>query len=270
MIIVQGNSFESLLKKLPTELTKIKAVGIFSLGMYLENEKGELIMLHDNKYGFIPFGIGIIDYGNSLINIKIDSNDDISISNKKLVIKNKLEVLLKPVSLRNKQSNMRLSNNQFLLQAISKLAKTEKGVMKNIINQSLKETQWSKRICKVLQFNDFESPEVLSELVGLGPGLTPSGDDFLIGYIYQKIVAKKDISKIKQLVEQLLNRTTAVSKAFITATMNGESFSLFDEVCYAKDEDSLNKAIEQLLEVGNNSGADILCGMCFVKMKVDQ
>ena len=60
MIIVQGNSFESLLKKLPTELTKIKAVGIFSLGMYLENEKGELIMLHDNKYGFIPLELELL------------------------------------------------------------------------------------------------------------------------------------------------------------------------------------------------------------------
>jgi hypothetical protein len=269
MLKVEGTISNSLINKLPAEMVKINPVGIFSMGMYLKYKDDILIMVHDSSYGLIPFGVGIENYKSSLKNITIDFNDDVFISKDRLFIKDKLEIFFKIIKVEKPDEETRVSKKVFLSEAKRKLAKTGKGVLKNLVDPTFKETEWSKRVSKALLTNDIESKETLLEIIGLGPGLTPSGDDFLIGYFYQSIADGKDISATGNLLKNLLVRTTKISKSFIEAVISKETFSLFDQVCYAKDEMSLKIAIEKLLEAGNNSGADILCGICFARMKYE-
>jgi hypothetical protein len=109
-------------------------------------------------------------------------------------------------------------------------------------------------------------------LIGLGPGLTPSGDDFLTGLLvtlnWASPAAGAELDWIspfgRQVVELSHGQTTAVSQHQLRFAAHGEA----DEVTLKAVVEMLwgecgeSASVEALLEVGHSSGADTLSGIC--------
>jgi hypothetical protein len=112
--------------------------------------------------------------------------------------------------------------------------------------------------------------EAAAQLVGLGTGLTPAGDDWLVGCILGSwILSDEDETDyLAQIVaEPLLARTTALSRAMIQASARGECSAdwhgLFGALL-ASDADVLRRVSERIISRGHTSGADALAGFATV------
>jgi hypothetical protein len=102
-------------------------------------------------------------------------------------------------------------------------------------------------------------------LAGLGPGLTPSGDDFLLGSIFAMwVVDKVGLRKIIELVvSKAAPNTTALSAAWLRAAKDGEAgivwHWLFSSIANENDADVIRFS-RQMAKTGHTSGADALAG----------
>jgi Protein of unknown function (DUF2877) len=91
----------------------------------------------------------------------------------------------------------------------------------------------------------------LERLAGRGPGLTPLGDDILIGYIGAAALAGLDLSR---LAERAAGQTTALSATLLRRAAAGE----LPEPAHALLE---HGDIEPLLHFGATSGKGIMLGI---------
>lgn len=108
--------------------------------------------------------------------------------------------------------------------------------------------------------------EVISGLIGYGPGLTPSGDDFIVGFLAVDarvpFLSKKIISILEDGIKQ--KRTTDVSIAYLKAALVGEFSTAVVEVIHALgDETCLFKALNVLSKTGHSSGYDTIAGIYY-------
>lgn len=127
--------------------------------------------------------------------------------------------------------------------------------------------QFSNSLISSLSIRDLPSALVAArKLAGLGPGLTPAGDDFLIGAIYAAWIAHPaEVATI--LAQKVANAaaplTTSLSAAWLSAAGRGEAgimwHTLFDALLQS-NQAAAQLQITQLLSVGHSSGADALAG----------
>lgn len=113
------------------------------------------------------------------------------------------------------------------------------------------------------------APEA-AQLIGLGPGLTPSGDDYLGGIL----VALRRIGRGAQadslwrwLEPRLAGRTAELSIAHLAAAAAGEAHEAVHgllEDLSAWEAPDLNPALARLDAVGHSSGWDALAGIVAV------
>ncbi|MFT7585852.1 MAG: hypothetical protein ACI9EW_002280 [Cellvibrionaceae bacterium] len=96
-------------------------------------------------------------------------------------------------------------------------------------------------------------------LAGRGFGLTPEGDDLLIGTMFALHVLNWDQDVIDRIGEATLGQTASLSAAFLQAAVAGEATEPWHQVLAAEP-----NALEKLLSVGDTSGKDAWVG--FVKM----
>lgn len=123
---------------------------------------------------------------------------------------------------------------------------------------------------KVL-WHDFQEASTIEDyrplvrsLVGHGPGLTPSGDDFLQGLLLME-ASLTDARDFYDLINQAIKdrSTSRVSLAYYQALMAGylnepwhRLFSQWQEA----DRQGMAKTIEDLLRYGHTSGSDMVLG----------
>jgi hypothetical protein len=104
-------------------------------------------------------------------------------------------------------------------------------------------------------------------LIGLGPGLTPSGDDYLGGMLIalQQLDRKPQAQGLWRWLEPRLKRTSAISAAHLTAAAAGEGHEALHrclEVLCTGGEWTV--ALDALANVGHVSGWDSLAGVVAV------
>ena len=109
------------------------------------------------------------------------------------------------------------------------------------------------------------------ELSGIGPGLTPSGDDFLTGYIFGlKNAALTEIDQdfSGQFGFRLLEpkwTSNAIVESFRRDAVTRNRISGLEALCKAiisgADEDILRQEIFEALQFGHTSGADSVFGL---------
>ncbi len=104
----------------------------------------------------------------------------------------------------------------------------------------------------------------LSHVIGLGIGLTPSGDDFLEGMFAGLLLAGQWEHPLRQCldltVRRRLDRTNLISRAFLRCAADG----LFSEAVQVfATWDSLSEATSGFERMGNSSGLDMLCGIYY-------
>lgn len=109
-----------------------------------------------------------------------------------------------------------------------------------------------------------EAAEETVKLIGLGSGLTPSGDDFLCGLLAGLQLLKLDNhifgNCLKSSISEHLQDTIDISAAFLACALQNQ-FSL--AVNSLGTLPSLEDMKESFLAIGHSSGIDTLCGVYF-------
>lgn len=106
----------------------------------------------------------------------------------------------------------------------------------------------------------------IKNLIGLGIGLTPSGDDFLTGFLasIDKFEKDKDLHKrIGEWIHPLLSSTTDISAAMLKAAIEGKHREGLSEFIYSfleSDEQDFIRCFNNLLSIGSSSGTDLSIG----------
>lgn len=103
-------------------------------------------------------------------------------------------------------------------------------------------------------------------MAGLGGGLTPAGDDILMGFIYS-LWSYWDSGKAQgwatELVKAAVPQTTRLSANWLKAAANGQACEPWHRLVDALIQENprnLIQAAEGILATGHSSGADALTG----------
>ncbi|MBI5934407.1 MAG: DUF2877 domain-containing protein [Chloroflexi bacterium] len=119
---------------------------------------------------------------------------------------------------------------------------------------------------------DSTAASSLNALIGLGSGLTPSGDDLLVGYLAGLWCAVLDKSERVQFasdlgkeVIRLSGQTTDISRAYLYHAARGQVSSrladLAEAICRGENLNRLLAIIESAMQVGHTSGMDAVTGL---------
>ena len=110
-----------------------------------------------------------------------------------------------------------------------------------------------------------------ARLVGLGPGLTPSGDDFIAGYLaalWSRAGFESGIDamlpSLADALAPLFLRTNAISRQMLSDAVQGRfAERLVDVTRAVANAGDVVDASAHALASGHSSGADTLCGLLF-------
>jgi hypothetical protein len=105
-------------------------------------------------------------------------------------------------------------------------------------------------------------------LIGLGPGLTPSGDDYLGGILIalQALERRPQAQALWRWLEPRLKRTSAISAAHLSAAAAGEGHEALHASLLALCTRNADwpRTLDQVASVGHVSGWDALAGIAAV------
>ena len=113
---------------------------------------------------------------------------------------------------------------------------------------------------------DYEaSATVAARLLGSGPGLTPSGDDVLAGFLAGAVAFGLDAAGLRQAIADLAPaRTTALSATLLWHAARGEcidELGAVADVLTGQRSDNSGHALSRLLSIGHTSGAALALGL---------
>ena len=122
---------------------------------------------------------------------------------------------------------------------------------------------------------DFQLEEAgvsINTLIGLGPGLTPSGDDFLVGFLAGLwCTAGADPSRMRFLsalgaeLSEASRNTNEISGAYLRSATKGQVSELIATLAMqlhqANNMSNVRTAMQAALQVGHTSGTDGVLGL---------
>ena len=108
--------------------------------------------------------------------------------------------------------------------------------------------------------------DAVAGLLGNGPGLTPSGDDLLAGFVLAARAFGLAIRAVRTAIAESAGpRTTALSAQLLQHALRGECIPELAEVIRAMGgPQPLEPVLERLLRVGHTSGAALAGGVAIV------
>jgi len=110
------------------------------------------------------------------------------------------------------------------------------------------------------------------QLAGLGGGLTPAGDDYLVGVMALLWLAGR-AEESKRIAAAAAPKTTALSAAFLTAAGAGqfvEPWHGLAQALVAANTPAITQATGQITEFGATSGRDALAGFATTLLNLAQ
>jgi len=119
---------------------------------------------------------------------------------------------------------------------------------------------------------DLTAASSIDPLIGLGTGLTPSGDDLLVGYLaglWCTILDKSErvqfVSNLGKAVVRLSRHTNDISRTYLYHASRGQVSSrlagLAEAICRGENSDRFLTTVESALRVGHTSGMDTVTGL---------
>jgi Protein of unknown function (DUF2877) len=166
------------------------------------------------------------------------------------------------------------------------LAKKTKGLMLWLLNKEMPfplnlSTARFDAIELALVSNDLQAFTTAAlQVLGLGNGLTPSGDDFVGGILFALAQAPRPCWKVElptaiaSIHDAAKVSTNVISAALLDDLMAGKSYGVLHEVLKAlhtNDMTNIDTACSKLLSLGASSGADMLAGLllAFTTLPID-
>lgn len=133
-------------------------------------------------------------------------------------------------------------------------------------------------ITSTAQFDIGSSVQAAEEMIGLGPGVTPSGDDILIGFLAglwsiagQNQLLLAFIYSFGGALMQITEQTNEISRTYLYHATQGQFSSslanLAEAIAWGRD---VEHATQEAARIGHSSGTDsitgLLIGLCVWKM----
>jgi len=119
------------------------------------------------------------------------------------------------------------------------------------------------------RFDADRAVEGLAPLVGLGPGLTPAGDDFIVGLLaalWSRYDGRAFVAKLHGPLARLAATSHPISRQFLMDALEGEVCEPLSDLAVAVSMHDHERAAAGALRVmrfGHTSGADALTGFLF-------
>lgn len=107
------------------------------------------------------------------------------------------------------------------------------------------------------------SPTDVDRLLGLGPGLTPLGDDVIAGWLLVRAAAGEPDPEVTDAVRRGLGRTTLFSATLLDCALHGEALPEVAAWLKTLGTHAESAATAALLGVGASSGAGLIAGARF-------
>jgi hypothetical protein len=120
--------------------------------------------------------------------------------------------------------------------------------------------------------HELADPSAVNSLIGLGSGLTPAGDDLLVGYLAGLWCAARDKSERAQFVSNLgrailrrSRKTNDISRTYLYHAVRGQVSSrlanLAEAICHGENPGPLLEIAEAAMRVGHTSGMEAVTGL---------
>ena len=125
---------------------------------------------------------------------------------------------------------------------------------------------------KAIRYESIDEIKKISRnLIGLGPGLSPSADDVLMGLMialwWSTNSLGGDIGRVKKVNEAIIshaNKTTLLSQQLLRHAARGETNEaveiLLDGIFMGESED-IGVSAQRVLKIGETSGTDMMAGI---------
>ncbi|MGZ9221918.1 MAG: DUF2877 domain-containing protein, partial [Anaerolineales bacterium] len=122
------------------------------------------------------------------------------------------------------------------------------------------------------QFDLTAASSSIEKLIGLGAGLTPSGDDLLVGYlaglwcaVWDKSERAQFVTNLGKVVVRLSGQTNDISRTYLYHASRGQVLSrladLAEAICRRENPDRLLATAESAMQAGHTSGMDAVTGL---------
>lgn len=108
-------------------------------------------------------------------------------------------------------------------------------------------------------------------LIGLGPGLTPAGDDFLVGFLagltlgsLATTVPAPFLSELNAIIDKAADQTTRLSGAWLRCATRGQFGETWHNLAHALQSgqrQKIEQAAHHILSTGATSGVDAMTGL---------
>ena len=254
---------------------------VSSSGVYLRFDS-RILLLCDRRWGVLPIGIGLEDFPGTVSLLRPQPGQPVTVGEGCLMFPSGV-LHLETQEISREGTEMGLPRLCFVRQAAEKLAalRKERGLsmlVRPLVLDSEPGTplkpnphwtlglEYFRKLMTALEKNDSGGIRgCLEKLLGLGPGLTPSGDDVLLGmlYIFRRLPkrAPEGAKLLPEWIGRLWPRCThPISGAYLQAIIEGAPFErmdrLFRGLC---GEEPLE--IETITRIGSSSGSEMLLGM---------
>ena len=224
------------------ETQKAHVLNRFDQVCNLVNDRGDTISLVSEDIGPGPFSM-VLDRGFPLAEINAETTVSVDPFTRSLNI-GRLRISTDQAGLWDSKPDwqkMKLSAQPFLTDSplpagepVDHLARLVQGI-----------TNRRRQVCV----------EAAGRLAGLGSGLTPAGDDMLMGTLYAMWAWHPDRDLMRLIVDTAVPRTTTLSAAFLKAAADGEATIHWHDLA-----DGRAGAMDRILAIGATSGRDAWIG----------
>ncbi|MGL5259044.1 MAG: DUF2877 domain-containing protein [Lachnospiraceae bacterium] len=102
-------------------------------------------------------------------------------------------------------------------------------------------------------------------IVGLGVGLTPSGDDYIVGFLFGLMLRKEITFRLIQCIgnclEEVLLETNDISRNFLQYAKDGKFNSKLIKLSETNRKKEMKHFVEEIIDTGHSSGVDMINGL---------
>lgn len=274
MKVINACSYTSFASDWLTSTHHPRILHIFDRACNLINERREVLSIVTRQIGNGPFNLVIEDDVCFAEHINLKS--PVSNYPHQLTLGD-LTVHTAGAELWNPHPNWELlrSQKENISSHLTQLPTLAPHASAGVTNHLLTKHQFSNPLISNL-FSSFVATDIptakslAAKLAGLGIGLTPSGDDFLMGALYAAwIIHPPDVAGnlAREIAETVAPLTTSLSAAWLRSAGRGEAGVLWHELFGAlQSENSVQVQIvfDKILAVGETSGMDALTGFMAV------
>jgi len=230
---------------------------VFDHACNLTNEHGEVLSVVMSYIGKGPFNLVLDD--DVLFSHYLNVESPVSILEGRLKIGD-LTIIMEDAKLWNPRPNWKNLHDRKgdVAQQLTQLQNVQSPISTLPFSPSL--------LASIAIADIPASLTAAKKLAGLGMGLTPSGDDFIMGAIYAAwIVHPAEVASnlASEIADTVSALTTSLSGAWIRSTIKGEAGILWHDFFAALlegDESNIQLHMTRILSVGETSGADALLG----------